>query len=71
MIGRMKHSKDKLNINVNLEWGLTKFTLLGIKYLVNLKEIPKLNYESCYHKIKNILTSWKRNLTPMGKNNYH
>ena len=29
-IGRKKHSKDKLQVPVNLDWGTTHFNLLGI-----------------------------------------
>ena len=35
-IGRKKNSKDKLNVNVNLEWGTTEFKLLGLKFNVDL-----------------------------------
>ena len=31
-IGRKKFSKDKLNVSVDLEWGCTDFTLLGIEF---------------------------------------
>lgn len=67
-MGRMKHSKDKIDVGVNLEWGSTKFTLLGVHYSVNLKEMIKLNFELCNLKIKKILKSWSsRDLTPIGR----
>ena len=35
-IGRKKHSKDKINVTTDLDWGCTDFTLLGIEFSTNL-----------------------------------
>ena len=42
-IGRKKFSKDKLNVSVDLEWGCTDFTLLGIEFSTNLPKIMEHN----------------------------
>ena len=33
-IGRKKHSKDKLKVSVNLDWGKSEFILLGTTFNV-------------------------------------
>ena len=67
-IGRKKFSKDKLEVNCNLEWGSTVFDLLGLKFSVNLKEMLDLNFDRAISQIENIFRHWnKRYLTPMGK----
>ena len=67
-IGRKKYSKDKLRVKSNLEWGETKFTLLGINFDVDLNKMIDTNYECAKTKIlKTILTWKKRYLTPLGK----
>ena len=35
-IGKQKHSKDKLSVDANLNWGTTQFDLLGLRFSVNL-----------------------------------
>ena len=47
-IGKRSHSKHKLNIKDNLAWGETEFTLLGIKFSVDLDNIIELNYRPAY-----------------------
>ena len=67
-IGQKRHSKDKLNVSVNLEWGSTRFTLLGIDFSTNLSEIIEYNYEKALEKIKRLVGVWGcRYLTPLGK----
>ena len=67
-LGRKKHSKDKFKINYKLEWGTTKFKLLGIHFSVDLTEIPEINYASTLNDVTKILAKWsRRNLTPIGK----
>ena len=39
-IGRKKLSKEKINTNHNLEWGVTEFTFLGIHFSVDLNNMP-------------------------------
>ena len=47
-LGRMKLSTKKLNVTMPLEWGNTEFTLLGIKFSVNLNVIPEINYTAAF-----------------------
>ena len=66
-IGSNKNRKDKLCSHLNLCWD-KQFTLLGIKFSNNLKEIVELNYKEKIIQIKNLLNVWaKRILTPIGK----
>ena len=67
-IGRKKISKDKLNVSVDLEWGCTDFTLLGIEFSTNLPKIMEHNYAKALEKIKKLVKMWNsRYLTPFGK----
>ena len=67
-IGRKKHCKEKLKVTNRLEWGITRFKLLGISFSVDLEEIPTLNYSSALEQCKKLLTNWrKRNLTVFGR----
>ena len=52
-IGKRKYSREKLNVSSKLEWGSTTFSLLGIKFSVNLDDIPDLNYNSVLERVKN------------------
>ena len=49
-IGRKRHSKEKLDVSVKLEWGSTKFTLLGIELSTNLSDIMEQNYQKALKK---------------------
>ena len=61
-------TRDKFNIDFNLEWNITEFKLLGIMFSVDLHKIPNLNFEPLLGKVKCILSTWKkRHLTPLGK----
>ena len=67
-IGRKKHSKDKLKVSVNLDWGKSEFVLLGITFNVNLAKMPETNLNSALNKAETQLKNWKvRRLTPIGK----
>ena len=67
-IGAKKFSKDELKVSEKLSWGSSNFTLLGLKFSINLSEIPKINYDSVLHTIKREIEKWKyRHLTPFGK----
>ena len=67
-IGKRKHSKDKLSVDANLDWGTTQFDLLGLRFSVNLDEMTTLNYSLAFEKAKKLLQSWKwRPLTPIGR----
>ena len=60
-----KHYKDKLSVKLNLEWGETNFTLLGIKFDVDLDNIISLNYDYAENQILKIIANWKKYLTPI------
>ena len=65
-IGQKRHSKDKLNVGTKLNWGETKFTLLGLKFSTNLNEMPDMNYQEAMLQTQKIFNSWKsRSLTPI------
>ena len=67
-IGRKKHSKDKLKVSVNLDWGKSEFVLLGITFNVDLAKMPETNLNSALNKAETQLKIWKvRRLTPIGK----
>ena len=67
-IGRKKHSKDKLKVAVNLDWGKVEFVLLGIAFNVDLAKMPETNLNSVLIKAKTQLKYWKvTKITPSGK----
>ena len=51
-IGRKKHSREKINVPHNLEWGIHQFRLLGIHFSTNLDEMPMLNYSAALKQYK-------------------
>ena len=50
LIGRKKHSKDKLKASVNLDWKKLEFVLLGITFNVDLAKMPETNLNSALNK---------------------
>ena len=67
-IVKQKHSKDKLSVDANLDWGTIQFYLLGLRFPVNLDKMTTLNYSLAFEKAKKLLQSWKwRPLTPIGR----
>ena len=66
--GSKKGSTIKLCENWNLSWEQGHFTLLGVKFSLNLEEIVEMNFKDKIREIKNLLISWsKRMLTPYGR----
>ena len=66
-IGANKQSPVRFCPDYGLSWD-DKFTLLGIKFSVNLTDMIKMNYEEKIKNIKQLLNIWsKRILTPIGK----
>ena len=62
----MKKSPSKLNVNQEMCWGKSKFSLLGIRFSVNLHDIPHINFDIAMTKVKTELKSWKfRLLSPL------
>ena len=45
LLGRKKHSREKLNVTSTLQWNVTEFTLLGITYSVDLAKMQEINYD--------------------------
>ena len=67
-IGLNKYSTATIKTRWKLSWGKTEFKLLGITFHIDLDKIQRINYTEKIHKIKSIITLWKRrNLTPLGK----
>ena len=53
---------------VNIEWNPENFTVLGVEFTTDLKEITKINLKKKIESIQRQLYQWtKRNLTPTGK----
>ena len=64
----MKKSPSKLNVNQEMCWGESKFSLLGIQFSVNLNDIPHINFDIAMTKVKTELKSWKvRLLSLLGR----
>ena len=38
-LGRKKHSKEKLKVNIKLNWGTTEFILLGLNFSVDIEKM--------------------------------
>ena len=67
-IGKRKHCKEKLNVTKDLVWGKDTFSLLGIKFSVDLYLVINLNYDPILDDISKSLNVWKKRfLTPLGK----
>lgn len=67
-LGRKKGSLDKLQVNVELEWGVTEFSLLGLEFNIDLRQMLEKNYNNATNKIKKSILNWNRRyLTPLGK----
>ena len=67
-IGSKKGSTTRLCKNIHLEWTDEPFSLLGIKFSTNLKDIAELNFTDRLNDIQNSILMWnKRNLTVLGK----
>lgn len=59
-IGSKKISKDVFHhMRWKLTWNNTTFDLLGIKFSVNLHEMPELNYKSKLLEIEQTIKQWK------------
>ena len=71
-IGKKKYSQDTMCVKWGLEWGSNRFTLLGIKYSVDLQEMETLNFELKFKEIERTMKSWStKYLSPIGKKYYN
>ena len=68
-VGSKKFSKEVFHhTRWRLEWGVTRFMMLGINFNVNLREMIVENFDSKIDNIKASLNKWaKRKLTPLGR----
>ena len=67
-IGKIRLSREKLNVSVKLDWGSTEFTLLGLDFSTDLIKMEEINYTKIYEKMNGEINKWKnRKLTPFGK----
>ena len=67
-LGRNRFLKDKLKVNVKLDWENQEFSVLGITFDGDLKHTIELNYEKVLINIHKLLACWKkRQITPIGK----
>ena len=65
-IGKKKHCKEKL-LNLNFQWDICQFTLLGVKFSVDLEKCIELNYSTKLLEMKELINRWnRRKLTPLG-----
>ena len=47
-IGKKRLYREKLNVSVNLDWGSTEFTLLGLDFSTDLNKMEEINYTKIY-----------------------
>ena len=66
--GSKKGSSHKLCTEENLNWSQESFTLLGVIFPTDIRQMEQVNYDKKIIEIKQILNNWKkRKLTPYGK----
>jgi len=68
-IGSKKFSKEVYHhVRWTLDWGFSRFNLLGVEFSVNLREMVDINYKKYIPKIKSLIQQWNRRvISPMGK----
>ena len=67
-LGHKRFCKEKLDVKFKLEWGKTEFSMLGLRFSTNLKDIPYINFTDTLRRIKKEMGNWKsRFLTPFGR----
>ena len=67
-IGSKIGSKDIICRDTGLQWTTEPFTILGVTYTANLKNMEKLNFDNKLAIIQKEITQWsKRNISPLGK----
>ena len=69
-LGRKKHSKEKLNVSLNLDWGCSEFTLLGIKFSTDMEKMSDANFTPALAKMKNEVKKWKKQSSYTNWKNY-
>ena len=67
-IGRRNNSSEKINVSMNLSWGETNFSLLGLEFFINLSQMIETNFEKALSSCKSVMNTWKkRNMSPLGR----
>ena len=67
-LSSLKDSNNRICSEHNLSWEKGSFTVLGVKFTLQLKDMIKINYNDKIREIKNLLMQWsKRVLTPFGR----
>ena len=67
-IGSIKNSNVRFCENYDLQWEKNEFTVLGVRFTKNLKDMVDLNYNAKLLEIRKLLLNWsKRLLTPLGR----
>ena len=59
-IGSRKKSQVRFLRDMNFCWDPGIFTVLGIKFSTDVKQIPSINYEGKLTEIKRILNTWSK-----------
>ena len=59
-----RHSKENTETGKNLIWGRSsEFSLLGIKFSVNLEKMKELNFDPLIVKTREVLSKWKKDFS--------
>ena len=67
-LGSKSNSTERLCQTFNLCWVSDKFTVIGIIFPKDLKDIVEINYLTKLEEIKRLLSTWSKTiLTPVGK----
>ena len=67
-IGSKTYSTDSIKTKWKLNWGVNRFTLLGITFDTNLEKMLTLNFTDRIANIKTKINYWnRRSLTPIGR----
>ena len=67
-IGSKKYSTQSIKTRWKLQWGVTRFKMLGIIFDTDLTKMLTLNFSERISNMKAKIKYWKgRNLTPLGK----
>ena len=67
-VGSKRNSTEKLCPEYNIAWTSEPFTVLGVVFSVDLKDMISLNYDSKVDEINRLLSYWsQRMLTVIGR----
>ena len=67
-IGNKKYSNEKICPEIDINWSMSNFRLLGVYFSLNLEDMVELNYSMKLKEVKKLLGWWsRRNLSLIGK----